>query len=558
LRATLNLHPASGIQPHEAQYPVMARAMGIDPATRQYVPFRIEDKHFADAYFADVIHPLERQGVDFWWLDWQAWGTTSIPGLNPTWWLNYVFFTDMERQGLHRPLIFHRWGGLGNHRYQIGFSGDALSSWQMLAFEPYFTATAANVGYGYWSHDIGGHVRPDFAPELYTRWIQFGIFSPILRTHTTKSANAERRIWAYPAEFVDVMRDAFQLRYAMIPYLYTAARRAYDSGVSVVHPLYYDWPEADQAYAFPNEYRFGDDLVVSPVVAPADSGSALARANVWLPSGEWVEWASGARLRGPRVVERTFALDELPVYARAGAILPLQPKMERSGERPVDPLILDVFPGDSGSARIYEDAGDSLGYREGAYTFTPVSQRRSGATIALTIAPVEGSFPGMLRERAYEVRLRGTWPPARVTWNGSVVSYRADGAAPGWRYDGDRLTTIVSLPKADVSTRKDLVVEQPAGAEDALLDGVPGRLLRLKRGMTMLEALWPADWPSDAYVALAQTGRRITLQPDSAAVELRRFREQLPEVLRRLPEMKGDTAVTRRVLRHLDQAQRQN
>jgi alpha-glucosidase len=552
LRATLNLHPASGIQPHEAQYPAMARAVGIDPASKQYVPFRIEDKRFAEAYFANVIHPLERQGVDFWWLDWQAWGNTSVPGLNPTWWLNYVFFTDMERQG-HRPLIFHRWGGLGNHRYQIGFSGDMHSTWPALAFETYFTATAANVGFGYWSHDIGGHIPGEVAPELYTRWIQFGIFSPILRTHTTKNANAERRIWAYPAEFADVMRDAFQLRYAMIPYVYTAARRAYDSGVSMVHPLYYDWPDADQAYAFPDEYGFGADLVVSPVVTPIDSASALARLGLFLPPGEWVEWSSGARLLGPRVVERTFALDELPVYARAGAILPLQPRMERSGERPVDPLILDVFPGDSGSARIYEDAGDSLGYRAGAYTFTPVLERRTGATIALTIAPVEGTFPGMLQARAYEVRLRGTWPPARVTWNGAEVPYRADGSAPGWRYDGDRLTTIVSLPKADVSTRKELVVEQPSGAEDALLDGVPGRLLRLKRGMTMLETLWPADWPSDAYVTLEETGRRITLRPDSAQVELRRFREQLPEVLRRLPEMKGDTAVIRRVLRHLGQ-----
>ena len=553
LKTTLNLHPASGIQPHEAQYPAMARAMGIDPTTRQYVPFRIEDKHFAEAYFADVIHPLERQGVDFWWLDWQAWGNTSIPNLNPTWWLNYVFFTDMERQGLHRPLIFHRWGGLGNHRYEIGFSGDMHSTWPALAFETYFTATAANVGFGYWSHDIGGHIPGPVGPELYTRWIQFGIFSPILRTHTTKNANAERRIWAYPPEYADAMRAAFQLRYAMIPYIYTAARLAYDSGVSMVHPLYYDWPEADEAYAFPDEYRFGADLVVSPVVAPMDSASALTRQRLWIPPGEWVEWSSGARLSGPKVLERTFALDELPVYVRAGAILPEQPKMERSDERPVDPLILDVVPGASGSARIYEDAGDDLGYREGAYTFTPVRERRTGATISLVIAPVEGSFPGMLRRRAYEVRLRGTWPPARVTWMGADVPYRSDGSAPGWRYDGDRLTTIVSLPGADVSIRKELVVEQPAGADDALLDGVPGRLLRLKRGMTMLETLWPTDWPSDAYVALEETGRRITLWPDSARAELRRFREQLPEVLRVLPEMKGDSAVIHRALRHLGQ-----
>lgn len=557
LRTPLNLHPASGIQPHEAQYPALARAMGIDPATQRYVPFQIERKQFAEAYFEHVIHPLEKQGVDFWWLDWQQWGNTSIPGLNPTWWLNYVFFTDMERQGGHRPLIFHRWGGLGNHRYQIGFSGDAFSTWQALAFQPYFTATAANVGFGYWSHDIGGHLDGDVAPELYARWIQFGIFSPIVRTHTTKNASAERRIWAYPAEFADVMRDAFQLRYALIPYVYTAARRAYDTGVAMVHPLYYDWPEANEAYAFPNQYRFGDDLLVSPVVAPMDSASLLARQRLWLPPGDWVEWSSGAQLRGPRVLERGFALDELPVFVRAGAIIPLQPKAERSGELPIDPLILDVFPGDSGSTRVYEDAGDSPGYRAGAYSFTPVAQRRAGGTTTLTIAPVEGSFPGMPRERGCQVRLRGSWPPARVTWNGADVPYRATGAAPGWRYDGDALTTIVSLPRGDVSVPGELVVTTAPGADDALLDGVPGRLLRLRRGMRVLEALWPADWPSDAYVTLVQTGRRLTLRPDSAAVELQRFRAQLPPVLAALPRMKGDTAVIRRALRHLEPESRQ-
>ncbi|HSG46829.1 MAG TPA: TIM-barrel domain-containing protein, partial [Longimicrobiales bacterium] len=156
LKVPLNLHPASGIQPWEEAYPRMARALGVDPATEEYIPFRIEDRTWANAYFQNVIHPLERQGVDFWWLDWQQWGETSVPGLNPTIWLNHVFFTDMERQGRARPLIFHRFGGLGSHRYQVGFSGDAASTWDILKFEPEFTSTAANVLYGFWSHDIGG------------------------------------------------------------------------------------------------------------------------------------------------------------------------------------------------------------------------------------------------------------------------------------------------------------------------------------------------------------------------------------------------------------------
>ena len=150
-----------------------------------------------------MLHPLEKQGVDFWWMDWwwQDWQPDQlslIPNVKPTWWLNYIHFTDQQREG-KRPLIQHRWGGLGNHRHQIGFSGDTNSSWQQLGFQFWFTATAANVGYAYWSHDIGGHLPGVVDPELYTRWVQFGGFSPILRTHFTKNPDAERRPWALPA-----------------------------------------------------------------------------------------------------------------------------------------------------------------------------------------------------------------------------------------------------------------------------------------------------------------------------------------------------------------------
>jgi alpha-glucosidase len=216
LKTTLNLHPASGVQPWEQAYPAMAKAMGIDPATKKYVPFDITDKNFATNYMNLLHHPLEKQGIDFWWLDWQQKQPTKMAGVTPTWWLNYVHFTDQQREG-KRPLLFHRWGGLGNHRYQIGFSGDSISVWDSLAFQPWFTATAANVGYAYWSHDIGGHLPGAVDPELFTRWVQFGAFSPILRTHTTKNPEAERRIWVYPEPYSSVLRSTFQLRYALQP-----------------------------------------------------------------------------------------------------------------------------------------------------------------------------------------------------------------------------------------------------------------------------------------------------------------------------------------------------
>jgi alpha-glucosidase (family GH31 glycosyl hydrolase) len=265
-----------------------------------------------------------------------------MPGVMPTWWLNYVHFTDQQREG-KRPLLFHRWGGLGNHRYQIGFSGDTVSVWDSLAFQPWFTATAANVGYAYWSHDIGGHMPGAVDPELFTRWVQFGAFSPILRTHTTKNPDSERRIWAYPEPYSSILRSTFQLRYAMQPYLYTEARRTYDTGVAFFRPLYYDWPEATRLHEQgrirvrrPDAGRAGD--------APCRQTSGLAREKVWLPEGRVDRVAHRQAFHGPPTVDRNFSIDQTPVYLRAGRIVPMQPPMRYTGEKPVDPLIVNVWP----------------------------------------------------------------------------------------------------------------------------------------------------------------------------------------------------------------------
>jgi alpha-glucosidase (family GH31 glycosyl hydrolase) len=551
LKTTLNMHPASGVQPFEQQYPEMARAMGIDPATKKYVPFDIANKKFATNYMDILHHPLEKLGIDFFWLDWQQEPDTSVKGLNNTWWLNYVHFTDMEREG-KRPLLFHRWGGLGNHRYQIGFSGDTISVWDSLAFQPYFTATAANVGYGYWSHDIGGHMPGAVSPELYTRWIQFGVFSPILRTHTTKNPGAERRIWAYPEPYAEIMRDSYLLRYALIPYIYTAAREAYDTGISLLRPMYYDWPEAPEAYLFKDEYMFGDNMLVAPVTAPLDASNDLATKSVWLPPGTWIEWFTGAVLKGPAKVERSFGLDETPVYVKAGAIIPMQPKMLHTGERPVDPLILTVFsfgagnsvarvsdprsrvedPSHTGSARIYADAGNTLGYKTNEYSWTEVRQARQGNHATITVMPASGSYPGMPSERAYEILMAATWPPQAVSINGQRAPSSRDGAAPGWCYDGDHLTTIIRVPKQPVSQRVEIEVTFATEllAKDALLEGAAGKIARVKRAMAMAEMSWPNGWAPDVMLDAAQTGNRISLHPETAAHELERLNRNLPEI----------------------------
>ncbi|WP_229741271.1 glycoside hydrolase family 31 protein [Silvibacterium dinghuense] len=525
LKVTLNLHPASGVQPWEDAYPAMARAMGIDPATHKYVPFDISNKRFALNYMNLLHHPLEKEGVNFWWLDWQQELDSNLPGVNNTWWLNYVHFTDQEREG-KRPLLFHRWGGLGNHRYQIGFSGDTVSVWPSLAFQPWFTATAANVGYAYWSHDIGGHMPGAVEPELFTRWVQFGAFSPILRTHTTKNPDSERRIWAYPATYADVMRNAFQMRYALQPYIYTEARRTYDTGLAFVHPLYYDWPEADAAYSQRSEYAFGSQMIVQPVVTQMDASTQLAHEKIWIPDGEWVERDTGKHFTGPQLVDRNFSLDQIPVYIRAGAILPMQPPMLHTGAKPVDPLIVNVYPLDDGQKstyRLYEDASDSEAYKSGVCTWTPLTASQSGDTLTVEVSPAEGQYPGMLESRGYEIRLPLDWPPDSVTVNGTDIAQH-DGES-GWTYDGNRLTTTIRVPSQSVHSPLRVEIHRAPGslASRSKLDGFPGSITRLRAAYDALNSMWPFTWSSDPLIDALQTGDRMHYHPQDARNELTRF-----------------------------------
>lgn len=560
LKVPLNLHPASGIQPWEEQYPAMARAMGVDPETEEWIPFRIEDRDFAEAYFRHVIHPLQEQGVDFWWLDWQQWSDTRVPGLTPTMWLNHVFFTEMSRSRPdRRPIIYHRYGGLGNHRYQIGFSGDAASTWEILSFEPEFTATASNVLYGYWSHDIGGHLPGTVSPELYTRWVQFGAFSPVLRTHTTKNPDAERRIWAYPEPHFQAMRGAMRLRVALVPYLYTAARTAHETGVSPVRPLYYHWPEEGQAYERTDQYMFGPDLLVNPVTQPADSVTGLATRSTWLPPGAWVEWPSLERLEGGRTVERRYALDEIPVFARAGAVIPTAPEATRVGARAPDPLVVIVFPGPDGttSGRLYEDAGDDRGYLEGAYAWTTLEATWSdgGRALEVTVGAREGSYPGMPEARALEIRVPGALPPARVEagqahvpWKGAGAEATASGAASGgasWTYDGRRMEVVVRLSPASTAEARTVTLRLP-DADPSLTNGVRRTLRRVQRAVDILEELWPEDWPPESLIDLGQTGRRIELRPETAVEELTGLGARLADEVERVRGLEGGEEIIRR------------
>jgi alpha-glucosidase len=330
------------------------------------------------------------------------------------------------------------------------------------------------------------------------------------------------------------MRECFARRYAMQPYIYSEARKTYDTGLAFLHPLYYEWPEAPEAYAAKNEYMFGDSILADPITQPVARDAQLATISVWLPPGDWIEWDSGATFRGPVTVQRSFSFGQIPLYVKAGSIIPMQPVPSHTGEKPVDPLILTVFPlkgGQTSEYRVYEDSGDTPGYQNGEAAWTSIhsSLNKDGTALNVTISPIQGSYKGMQSDRAYEIRLPGSWPPAAVSVDGQSLVYEKRKGDTGWRFEGNTLTTIVRTPRFRVGHPVTITVK--TGLEMArnlpLLDGFAGRMTRLRESYEILNANWPDAWSPDSLISAMQTGDRLTYYPDTAFAELSSLEQKL-------------------------------
>lgn len=467
LKATLNLHPAYGVDHDEDNFAAFKAGLEgeINPDGNGNIPWRLDNVKFYKSLFNNILRPHENIGVDFWWLDWQQELTSNyVPELSNTFWCNHVFYEDMRvNHPDRRALIFHRWGGLGSHRYQIGFSGDALINFPTLAFQPYFTATSSNVGYCWWGHDLGGHAFTSENivndPELVLRWIQFGVFTPIFRTHATNDPRIERRIWKF--DNFNLMREAVNLRYSLIPYIYTMGRKSYDEGIGLCRPLYYDYPETEEAYTNEGEYMFGDDILVSPITKPGTNGKTSVK--VWLPEGQWFEACTGTQLAGGKAHTRTFGQEDIPYYYKAGAIIPNYPKVENLKTRP-ETLVLKVIPGADGEAKLYEDENDTEGYRADKYTFTRMTQTVAGDKRTITVYPAEGSFPGQPESRGYIIELPFADCPANVVVNGTAYSKDAAGAEGTWSYDASTKTTTIRIPKTPCNSTLKVEVDGATSA----------------------------------------------------------------------------------------------
>lgn len=456
LKCALNLHPAEGIQPHEEYYSEAAVHMGIDPESKKDIPFDMCSKNFIDTYFNCLLKPREEEGVDFWWIDWQQGDASRMNGVDPLWLLNHFHYLHSAKKG-KRPMILSRYAGPGSHRYPVGFSGDTVISWQSLRFQPYFTATAANIGYGWWSHDIGGHCGGIHDEELTARWVQFGTFSPIMRLHSTSNLFSGREPWNYSEEICRVLKFFLRLRHRMIPYLYTMNYLSAEKGIMPLRPMYYLNPNNEEAYQVPNQYYFGDQLIVCPITSPGSPETGLGSVVAWIPSGIYYDVFTAQRYsaEGMRILHRPISA--IPVLAKAGSIIPLTGVQEAvsCGTRLPTNLEVNVFCGESGKYTMYEDDETN----DNHYAMTDFSVKWSQAEpMRFCIKPDADTNNVRPKKRAYSVRFFGIENSECFVSAGTNISFSQE-------YNSDKKVLILDLQPIESKESIEICVTSPKLAD---------------------------------------------------------------------------------------------
>ena len=398
-KVTLNLHPAQGVRFFDDMYEEMARAMNIDPSTKKRVNFDITDPQYIDAYFNILHKPYENEGVDFWWIDWQQGTKTKVKNLDPLWALNHYHTLANERDR-KRPLILSRYAGVGSHRYPLGFSGDTHITWDSLDFQPYFTNTATNIGYTWWSHDIGGHMMQSKDDELYARWVQYGLYSPIMRLHSTSNEFMGKEPWKHNLQSEAVAVSCLRERHALLPYLYSMNYRTHEKSLALCEPMYYAYPETEEAYNVKNQYFFGSELLVAPITSRMNQKTYLGSVDVWLPKGRWTDIYTGAIYDGGKKVKMYRGLESIPVLAREGAIIPMSSNdKENNWKNPKD-MTVRIFRGNN-TFELYEDDGETNDYKDGNSAITRYTVEEADGNLSFFISPAEGNCSTIPQRRNY-------------------------------------------------------------------------------------------------------------------------------------------------------------
>ncbi len=399
IRCCLNDHPGYGVSDELPEDDPYREEIKKDfPEVKDFRVYWNDDR-YVNAWMKKIFTKILDDGIDFWWVD--GWGASGgIMDLHSQMWLNRFYFESARKtKDNRRPMVLSRWGGIGSHRYPVQFSGDTYSTFETLKKQISFTHKGGNIGAAWWSHDIGGFLGGKIDEELFIRWVEFGCFSPIFRTH---SSGASRDVWNYSDRAVEVFKKYTRVRQALNPYFYTLARECFETGVPPVRGLYIENPSDKESYDFEEEYLIGKNLLVAPAYGPGDS---FRRIVYFPPSGDiWMalEDIDIIKRKTKKFIE--IPLEKIPIFLRRGAIVP-----STSPTDTVTPLTLSnieflIFPSSKKSIfEYYEDDGNTERYLSGEYSKRKVEARLTrsfpfGKKVEIKLHPSVGAYDKMPQE----------------------------------------------------------------------------------------------------------------------------------------------------------------
>lgn len=399
IRLGLNINPVPGILPYEPSYDVLAHTL---KKQEDILVFNVMNDAVIENYFNFLIHPLDKMGVDFYWID----ETTKKERENAI--LDYYHTEDMKKDYQKRPMLLSRNVTSAPHRYPVLYSGKTIVSWDTLKMIPFHNALASNIGVSYWAHDIGGYYKGTEDNELYTRYVQLGVFSPILKFGADKGKYYKREPWKWSIKTYSIVKKYLQLRHQLIPYLYSEAYKYHQYGMPMVMPIYHKFPEMYDDVNYRNGYYFGTELFVSPIVTKKDYIMNRSIHKFFLPDGMWYDFVTGKKFPGGKNYISFFKEEDYPVFAKAGSIITLGKNQELNDTTPPKDMEIQIFPGRSNTYHLYEDDGVSELYQKDYYLLTEIDYNYMPNNYTVIVRPIEGKKGIIPDNRNYKFVFRNT------------------------------------------------------------------------------------------------------------------------------------------------------
>lgn len=369
------------------------------------IPLNVYDPKLVDSYLKGIINPFLDKGVDFLWID-----DNNKENTLRSFTMNYFLYKNFNLNKAKRNFIISRNFGICPHKYSALYSGETLISWKTLKLLPFFNSTAANIGVSWWSHDIGGYKAGTEDAELFMRYVQLGVYSPILRLSSDTGKYYKREPWKWDAKTYKIVHDYLKIRHRLIPYIYSEAKKYSSFGSPLIQPLYYKYPETYDEPLYKNEFYYGSELFVCPITTPKDEIMNRVVHRIFLPNGVWYDFKTGKKFTGGNRYVTFYKDEDYPVYAKTGAIIPLaklDPQNINDTSAPKT-LEIQIFPGRSNTYKMYEDDGTSSMYKEGYSFTTEINYYYKEDDFSVSIEPIEGKLGIIPEKRNYIIRFRNT------------------------------------------------------------------------------------------------------------------------------------------------------